>query len=76
MKAWFQGDLVEETNTDIDTGIIGDFVEVVSGFDETNPGHGIVSYRGSNWNARSEGDKHAIGSKKQIVGRESNVLII
>ena len=76
MKNWFQGDLVEEKNTDIDTGIIGDTVEVVSGFDESSPGHGIVSYRGSNWNARSEEEKHETGSRRNIVGRESNVLII
>ena len=76
MKNWFQGDLVEEKNTDIDTGIVGDTVEVVSGFDESSPGHGIVSYRGSNWNARSEEEKHETGSRRNIVGRESNVLII
>ena len=76
MKNWFQGDLVEEKNTDIDTGIIGDTVEVVSGFDESSPGHGIVSYRGSNWNARSEEEKHKTGSRRNIVGRESNVMII
>ena len=76
MKTWFQGDLVEEENTDIDTGIIGDNAEVISGFDESSPGHGIVSYRGSNWNARSEEDIHQTGSRTIIVGRESNVLII
>ena len=76
MKTWFKGDLVEEKNTDIDTGIIGDSVEVVSGFDESSPGYGIVSYRGSIWNARSEKEIHQAGSRLQVVDRESNVLIV
>ena len=76
MKAWFQGDLVEEKNADIDTGIIGDNVEVISGFDHLSPGYGIVSYRGSNWNAKSEQETYEPGSRRQILGRESNVLII
>ena len=76
MKNWFKGDLVEEKNTDIDTGIIGDSVEVISGFDESSPGYGIVSYRGSNWNARSEKEIHQIGTRLQVVDRESNVLIV
>tara|TARA_Y100000591_G_scaffold253532_1_gene225126 strand:- start:231 stop:461 length:231 start_codon:yes stop_codon:yes gene_type:complete len=76
MKTWFKGDLVEEKNTDIDTGIIGDSVEVISGFDESSPGYGIVSYRGSNWNARSETEIHQTGTRLQVVDRESNVLIV
>ena len=76
MKTWFKGDLVEEKNADIDTGIIGDSVEVISGFDESSPGYGIVSYRGSNWNARSETEIHQTGTRLQVVDRESNVLIV
>lgn len=76
LKNWFQGDLVKEENTDIDTGIVGDSVQVISGFDDSSPGHGVVSYRGSNWNARSDEQEHQAGSRKQIIGRESNVLII
>ena len=76
MKTWFQGDLVEEKNADIDTGIIGDSVEIVSGFDESSPGYGIVRYRGSNWNARSEKEIHQVGTRLQVVDRESNVLIV
>ena len=76
MKTWFQGDLVGEKNADIDTGIIGDSVEIVSGFDESSPGYGIVRYRGSNWNARSEKEIHQVGTRLQVVDRESNVLIV
>ena len=76
MKKWFQGDLVEEKNGDIDTGIIGDSVEIVSGFDVSSPGYGIVSYRGSNWNARSEKKIHQLGTRLQVIDRESNVLIV
>ena len=76
MKTWFQGDLVEEKNADIDTGIIGDSVEIVSGFDVSSPGYGIVSYRGSNWNARSEKKIHQLGTRLQVIDRESNVLIV
>ena len=76
MKAWFQGDLVEAKNADIDTGIMGDDVEVISGFNSLSPGYGIVSYRGSNWNAKSEQEMHEPGSRRQIMGRESNVLIV
>ena len=60
----------------IDTGIIGDSVEVISGFDESSPGYGIVRYRGSNWNARSEKEIHQVGTRLQVVDRESNVLIV
>ena len=76
MKTWFQGDLVGEKNADIDTGIIGDSVEIVSGFDESSPGYGIVRYRGSNWNARSEKEIHQVGTRLKVVDRESNVLIV
>ena len=76
MKTWFQGDLVGEKNADIDTGIIGDSVEIVSGFDESSPGYGIVRYRGSNWNARSEKEIHQVGTRLQVIDRESNVLIV
>ncbi len=67
---------MEEKNADIDTGIIGDSVEVVSGFDQSSPGYGIVKYRGSNWNARSEKEIHQVGTRLQVVDRESNVLIV
>ena len=76
MKAWFQGDLVTQENSDIDIGIVGDTAEVVSGFDQESPGIGVVSYRGSNWNARSSVETHAVGSRLEIVSRKSNVLII
>ena len=65
-----------QKNADIDTGIIGDSVEIVSGFDESSPGYGIVRYRGSNWNARSEKEIHQVGTRLQVVNRESNVLIV
>ena len=62
MKTWFKGDLVEEKNTDIDTGIMVTASRFF-GFDESSPGYGIVSYRGSNWNARSETEIHQTGTR-------------
>ena len=76
-KSWFAGRSVTTQATHRDDDLIGYRAEVVSGFDETSPGVGRVSYRGAQWDARSAGgEQFASGAAVKIVGREGAILII
>ena len=76
MKRWFQGDVVGVELDEIDKEFIGESVEIISGFDPESPGYGIVSYRGANWNAKSDTRFHTQGTRVSVIGRSSTTLII
>ena len=76
MKRWFQGDVVGDQLDEIDKEFIGESVEIISGFDHESPGYGIVSYRGANWNAKSDTRFHTQGTRVSVIGRSSTTLII
>ena len=76
MKRWFQGDVVGAQLDEIDKEFIGESVEIISGFDHESPGYGIVSYRGANWNAKSDTRFHTQGTRVSVIGRSSTTLII
>jgi membrane protein implicated in regulation of membrane protease activity len=71
---WFVGDIASDNDSDDD--FIGSEVEIVSGFDETSPGRGRVSYRGAQWDARSASQQLIKGSYARIISRHSAVLTI
>lgn len=76
MKRWFQGDVVGAQLDEIDKEFIGESVEIISGFDPESPGYGIVSYRGANWNAKSDTRFHTQGTRVSVIGRSSTTLIV
>ena len=76
MKRWFQGDVVGSQQNEIDKEFIGEIVEIISGFDPDSPGYGIVSYRGSHWNAKSDTSFHTQGTRVSVIGRSSTTLIV
>ena len=76
MKRWFQGDVVGTQQDEIDKEFIGEIVEIISGFDPDSPGYGIVSYRGSHWNAKSDTSFHTQGTRVSVIGRSSTTLIV
>ena len=49
---------------------------LISGFDPDSPGYGIVSYRGSHWNAKSDTSFHTQGTRVSVIGRSSTTLIV
>ncbi|NCG41796.1 MAG: hypothetical protein GWP30_12580 [Actinobacteria bacterium] len=53
-KQYFVGDEEGPEYSELDASYLGQRVRYVSGFTETDPGEGLVEFRGSNWRARTE----------------------
>ena len=73
MKLHLVGDSVQGSP---DEDFVGKEVSIASGFNESSPGRGRVSYRGADWNARSEQAVFAPGDIIKITGRDGNTLIV
>jgi hypothetical protein len=73
MKLHLVGDSVQGS---ADEDFVGKEVSVASGFNESSPGRGRVSYRGADWNARSEQAAFAPGDIIKITGRDGNTLFV
>ena len=73
MKLHLVGDSVQGS---ADEDFVGKEVSIASGFNESSPGRGRVSYRGADWNARSEQAAFAPGDIIKITGREGNTLFV
>ncbi len=70
-REWFTGDVTEGG---LDEDFVGHDARVASGFDETTPARGKVTYRGASWDARSTSAQLAPDSYVRIVGRDGTVL--
>ena len=73
MKLHLVGDSVQGS---ADEDFVGKEVSIASGFNESSPGRGRVTYRGADWNARSEQVAFAPGDIIKITGRDGNTLIV
>jgi len=73
IKLHLVGDSVQGS---ADEDFVGKEVSITSGFDESSPGRGRVSYRGADWNARSEQAEFASGAIIKITSRDGNTLIV
>jgi membrane protein implicated in regulation of membrane protease activity len=73
MKLHLVGDSVQGS---ADEDFVGKEVSITSGFDESSPGRGRVSYRGADWNARSEQAGFSSGAIIKITSRDGNTLIV
>jgi membrane protein implicated in regulation of membrane protease activity len=75
-KHYFVGDEFAEGDSELDAGFLGQRVQYVSGFTPEQPGEGIVQFRGSNWQARSEAATVSAEGQLEIVKFKSNRLWI
>lgn len=76
-KAWFTGRSMGTQITGEDEDFIGHMVEIASGFDAQNPTYGRVTYRGAQWDARSDTPLDAPpGTRATITARQGSLLII
>ena len=73
MKLHLVGDSVQGS---ADEDFVGKEVSIASGFNESSPGRGRVTYRGADWNARSAQVAFAPGDIIKITGRDGNTLIV
>ena len=73
MKLHLVGDSVRGS---ADEDFVGKEVSIASGFNESSPGRGRVTYRGADWNARSAQVAFAPGDIIKITGRDGNTLIV
>jgi len=72
----FVGSSVVHGDSELNSGMIGARVSLVSGFEQSSPGTGMVMYRGSNWQARSETSLIEPGQVLVISDVQSNTLWI
>lgn len=72
----FVGSSVVHGDSELNSGMIGARVTLVSGFEEGSPGSGLVMYRGSNWQARSDTSLIEPGQVLVISDVQSNTLWI
>ena len=75
-KQYFVGDEFAEGDSELDAGLLGQRVQYVSGFTTEQPGEGLVQFRGSNWQARSEAATVSAEAQLEIVKFKSNTLWI
>jgi len=75
-KQYFVGDEFAEGDSELDAGLLGQRVQYVSGFTPEQPGEGLVQFRGSNWQARSEAATISAEAQLEIVKFKSNTLWI
>jgi membrane-bound ClpP family serine protease len=75
-KDYFVGDEVESGKSELDEGYIGQRVSRVSGFDAAQSDVGMVEFRGSHWQARSERPCSSPTAQFVIQRVESNTLIV
>ena len=75
-KHYFVGDEFAEGDSELDAGFLGQRVQYVSGFTLEQPGEGVVQFRGSNWQARSEAATVSAEGQLEIVKFKSNRLWI
>ncbi|MGB1738976.1 MAG: NfeD family protein [Pseudomonadales bacterium] len=73
-KQYFVGDEEGPEYSELDASYLGQRVRYVSGFTETDPGEGLVEFRGSNWRARTERAPLDHSGHWVIVNVESNTL--
>lgn len=73
-KQYFVGDEEGPEYSELDASYLGQRVRYVSGFTETDPGEGLVEFRGSNWRARTERAPLDLSGHWVIVKVESNTL--
>ncbi|MEC7367965.1 MAG: NfeD family protein [Pseudomonadota bacterium] len=72
----FVGSSVVHGDSELNSGMIGARVSLVSGFEQSSPGTGMVMYRGSNWQARSDTSLIEPGQVLVISDVQSNTLWI
>lgn len=75
-KQYFVGDEFAEGDSELDAGLLGQRVQYVSGFTSEEPGEGVVQFRGSNWQARSDEVVLSADAQLEIVNFKSNTLWI
>ena len=75
-KQYFVGDEFAEGDSELDAGLLGQRVQYVSGFTSEQPGEGVVQFRGSNWQARSDEVVLSADAQLEIVNFKSNTLWI
>ena len=75
-KQYFVGDEFAEGDSELDAGLLGQRVQYVSGFTSEQPGEGVVQFRGSNWQARSDEATVSADAQLEIVTFKSNTLWI
>jgi membrane-bound serine protease (ClpP class) len=72
----FVGSSVVHGESELNSGMVGARVTLVSGFEQGSPGSGLVMYRGSNWQARSDTSLIEPGQVLVISDVQSNTLWI
>ncbi len=70
------GDEFAVGDSELDAGLLGQRVQYVSGFTSEQPGEGMVQFRGSNWQARSDEATVSADAQLEIVKFKSNTLWI
>lgn len=76
-KSWFVGKSIGSPIASEDDDFLGREALVASGFDNARAQAGRVTYRGTQWDARTAEETHLkTGDPVKIIGRKDSVLII
>lgn len=76
-KSWFVGKSIGSQVANEDDDFLGREAIVASGFDNARAKAGRVTYRGTQWDARTEEEAQLkTGDPVKIIGRQDSVLII
>jgi membrane protein implicated in regulation of membrane protease activity len=73
MPQFTVGDTAHSTE---DEDFLGHMATIESGFDQVSPGFGRVIYRGASWDASSEQQYIAAGTRATILDRTGNNLVV